>query len=233
MKLTIIIPIFNESKTILKLLQKIESIKNLEKQLILVDDFSSDNSIEIIESFNFSSDKTIIKHKKNLGKGACIISALKYIHGDLVIIQDADLEYDPNDYYKLVDAFQGSLDKVVYGSRMLGNKKNLKNKFTSRIRIFANYILTKISNIINNQNLTDAHTCYKIFPKDIFLKLELSEKGFNFCPEVTTKIANMKIKIIEVPISYNGRTVKEGKKIKFKDAIIAFYTIMKYKKFKL
>ena len=148
------------------------------------------------------------------------------------MIQDADLEYNPNDYYKLIKPFNDNKINAVYGSRVLNKKRYfLKRNFLKNFRVFANHLLTFISNILNNQNLTDAHTCYKVFRSKLFLSLKLKEDGFSFCPEVTTKISKLNINIHEVPISYNGRTVSEGKKIRFVDAIAAFTTIMKYKFF--
>ena len=165
-----------------------------------------------------------------MGKGACIISAKRFVKGDVVIIQDSDLEYNPQDYKKLIAPILSGKYSVVYGSRVLNKSNNIRNtEFISNFRIFGNYLLTLISNFLNNQKLTDAHTCYKVFKKDIFLNIRLKEKGFNFCPEVTTKVSNLKIEILEVPISYRGRTAEEGKKIKFYHAIEAFLTIVKYK----
>lgn len=228
--LTIIIPVFNETKTILKILERIEKI-DIKKQIIIVDDGSNDGTKEKIKDIK---NKDIIKlfHKKNLGKGAAIKSAQKYIKEEFVIIQDADLEYDPNDYIKLLKPFVDENVSVVYGSRVLNkNRYHLKN-FTSLDRIFYNHLLTILSNIINNQNLTDSHTCYKIFRSTIFKSIRLDEKGFAFCPEITTKISKLKKKIIEVPIHYSGRSYKEGKKIKFKDGIEAVMALFKYKYFK-
>jgi len=227
-KLSIIIPCFNESKTIGKILKKILNQKYIKKQIIIVDDNSSDNSLEIIKKYSKNIDK-IILHKKNKGKGACIISAKKYIKGDAVIIQDGDLEYDPKDYKKLYDPIFKKQYKVVYGSRVLGKKFNRikKNFDLPNIRVLGNFILTKISNITNNQSLTDAHTCYKVFDSELFKSLKLKENDFAFCPEVTSLISKKKIKIFEVPISYKGRSVAEGKKIKFRDAIRALQVLLK------
>ena len=165
-----------------------------------------------------------------MGKGAAIKSAMPYIDGEIVIIQDADLEYYPKDLNKLIKMMIKKKLKVVYGSRVL-NKKRYNNQFISNFRTFGNHVLTIISNFLNNQKLTDAHTCYKIFNREIFFKLNLQEDDFAFCPEVNTKISLLNIKIKEMPISYKGRTVEEGKKISFYDAIRALITILKYKYF--
>jgi glycosyltransferase involved in cell wall biosynthesis len=229
--LSIIIPCFNEEKTIKKLIKKILKVKNINKQIIVVNDGSLDKSFNIINSLKSKID-VIINHKNNLGKGSCIKSAKNKIKGNIVLIQDADLEYDPKDYLILIDPIVKKKYKIVYGSRVL-NKNRFENldNFTHCVRIFANYILTKINNIINNQNLSDAHTCYKVFDSKIFKKIKLVENDFAFCPEATTKISNLGYKIYEVPISYKGRTYSEGKKIKFSDGIKAIFTIIKYKFF--
>ena len=233
--LSIIIPCYNEKKTIIKIINQIKNLKRIKKQIILVDDGSNDGTREIIKKKLQNKLDKIIYHKINKGKGAAIISSIKYIKGNLVIIQDADLEYNPKDYVKLIKPFSNNKTKVVYGSRVLGRKKYINifnlNDFSKNFRIFGNFVLTKISNFINNQSLTDVHTCYKIFRKDIFLKLKIAEKGFSFCPEVTTKLGKFSYKITEIPISYNGREIKDGKKIRFTDAISALNTIIKYKYF--
>lgn len=230
-KITIIVPIFNEEGTINKILDKIENQKYVKKQIILVDDFSSDNSLQKLRKYKFKSQYKIIRHRKNFGKGACIISAQRYVKGNIVIIQDADLEYNPNDYKKMIKPIIDKKTKVVYGSRVLGGNRYKNKNFSSLLRVFFNHILTIFSNFINNQNLTDAHTCYKVLDKKVFKSLQLKERRFSFCPEVTTKLSKKKIKIIEVPISYKGRTYQEGKKISFKDGLEAIYVLIKYRYF--
>ena len=225
--LTVIIPVYNESKTITKILDKVIKIR-ISKQIIVVDDCSTDDSKKKILKFKSKIYKIII-HKKNLGKGAAIKSAQKFIKGKYTIIQDADLEYNPNDYFKILNKIYRENANVVYGSRVLGKKRYKLKNFTSLSRIFFNHILTLISNFINKQSLTDAHTCYKLFDSKIFKKVKLKENGFAFCPEITTKISNLNIKIIEVPISYKGRSYEDGKKISYKDGIEALYALFRYK----
>ena len=227
-----IIPCYNEKNTILKILNQVEKIKNIKKQIILIDDKSTDGSRELIKKFKFKSDFKLIFHKNNLGKGACIKSAKKYIYGDIVVIQDADLEYSPTDYHKLIKPIVLKKTNIVYGSRVLERNRYKAQNFSSIFRVFANHILTLFSNYINNQNLTDAHTCYKTIRSNIYKKIILKENGFSFCPEITTKISNLEEDIIEVPIKYFGRTYEEGKKISFLDGFSAIIAIIKYKFFK-
>ena len=231
MKITVIIPVFNELKTVRAIIDKILNLKDLDIQIILVDDFSTDGTRELIENELSKKVDKVLFHSSNKGKGSAIISAKKFIKGNIVIIQDGDLEYDPKDYYQLIKPILDNSYKIVYGSRVLGKGRYRTNKFTSLFRIFCNHILTIISNFINSQNLTDAHTCYKVFKSEVFNNIILEENGFNFCPEITTKVSNLGIKLFEVPISYNGRTHKEGKKIKFIDGFEAILTIIKYKFF--
>jgi dolichol-phosphate mannosyltransferase len=230
--LSIIVPCFNEEKTIKKIIKKILQIKNIHKQIIIVNDGSTDSSLKLINTFRSKVD-TIINHKFNRGKGFCIRSAKKKIKGNIVLIQDSDLEYNPKDYKKLIDPIMKKKCDIVYGSRVL-HKNRLENieNFSHWFRIFANFVLTFLNNIINNQSLTDAHTCYKVFKSKIFKKIILKENDFSFCPEITTKISNLGYKIFEVPISYNGRKYSEGKKIKLKDGFKAIYVLLKYKFFK-
>ena len=228
--LTIIIPVYNEIKTIEKLLKKVLSI-NIKKQLIIVDDCSNDGTNKILIKYSKKIDKLIV-HKKNKGKGSAIRSAQKYVKGKYVAIQDADLEYNPVDLLKIIKFLKKNKLNIAYGSRVLNkNKYENTQNFTHLIRIWGNVFLTKVSNIINKQNLTDAHTCYKIFRSDIFRKIKLQENGFAFCPEITTKIAKKKYKIREIPISYKGRTYSQGKKINSFDGLIALYCLIKYRFF--
>ena len=233
--LTVIIPCFNEKSTIKEIINKIKQLKKLKIQIILIDDCSTDGTRTLIKRHIEDKVDKIIFHRKNKGKGAAIISAIKFIKGDFVIIQDADLEYDPRDYYKLLEPLIKKKAKIVYGSRVLGRKKTVNfldlRDSKKNFRIMGNFFLTLFSNLINNQSLTDVHTCYKVFEKNFFLSLNLQESGFSFCPEVTTKISHSLHRIIEIPISYDGREVKDGKKIGIKDAFSAILTIIKYRYF--
>jgi len=230
--ITIIIPCYNEIRTIGLIVEKINNLKDLNKQIIIVDDFSGDGTVDFIKTELIHKIDRLILHDRNLGKGAAIKSAQNYAKGDIIIIQDADLEYYPDDYYALIDPIINNNYKVVYGSRVLNKKRYFDKNFTSIFRIFANHILTLFSNVINNQNLTDAHTCYKVFDSYVFKKLVLEEDDFSFCPEVTTKISKMNINIYEVPIKYTGRDYYEGKKINFSDGIKAIIVLFKYRFFR-
>ena len=229
-KLTIIVPAYNEINTIQNLINRIYQIK-LDKQIILVDDCSTDGTNEVIYK-NKDKINKIIVHKENKGKGGAIKSAQNYIEGEYVIIQDADLEYDPNDIINLLDEAERKKCQVVYGSRVLRNPENKKSQnFSHNIRIIGNIFLTKLSNFLNNQNLTDAHTCYKLFKSDLFKSIKLQENGFSFCPEITTKISLLNIDIFEISINYNGRSYQQGKKIVASDGIKAIWTLIKYRYF--
>ena len=229
--LTIIVPCYNEINTIQKIIKKINEQK-FSKQIILIDDYSHDGTRELIKKKLIKKVDKIIFHNKNLGKGACIKNAKKYSIGKIIIIQDADLEYSPKDYKKLINPILKNKTNIVYGSRVMNKSRYRSKNFSSKFRIFANHFLTIISNYLNDQNLTDAHTCYKVFRRNIFNKIKLEEDHFSFCPEITTKISMMKENIIEVPISYKGRGYKEGKKINFYDGLEALKTLIKYRYFK-
>ena len=206
----------------------------IEKQIIVVDDCSNDGSKEeILDHFKDKIDKFIV-HDQNMGKGAAIKSAKKYIDGEYVIIQDADLEYDPNQYQAFMIEVKKRKIDALYGSRVLKKEKFKRvQNFSHKIRIWGNIFLTFLSNKINKQNLTDAHTCYKLVKSDIFKSINFYENGFSFCPELNTKLSNLGVKIDEIPINYEGRTYDEGKKITAMDGFRAIKALIKYKYFSI
>ena len=229
MLVSIIVPAFNEKNNIEQIIDEINNKVNYEKQIIVIDDNSTDGTVEILKKKLISKVNKIIFHEKNQGKGAAIKSSLPFLKGDIIVIQDADLEYDPNDLNRLIRSIIDGQSNVAYGSRVLGKSRYGNKNFTSNFRVFGNHILTIFSNILNNQKLTDAHTWYKVFKRDIFDRLDLKENDFAFCPEVTTKVSLLKEKILELPINYSGRSIEEGKKIRLIDAFKALFTIIKYR----
>ena len=227
MKKTIIIPCYNEKKTIELIVNRVLQNIDAEDQVIIVDDHSTDGTIEILEKIKLKyKNINIIFHDKNLGKGGAVQTALKQNLNEIVIIQDADLEYDPADYKKLLLPFSETDADIVYGSRFLGGSKYVRIHFFWHY--IANRILTFLSNIFANLNLTDMETGYKVFKKEVINSIQLSEKSFGIEPEITLKLAKKKFKFYEVSISYNGRSYEEGKKIGLKDAFIAVFCIFKY-----
>ena len=226
---SIIIPIFNERNYIKEILIKINLETKIQKEIILVDDGSTDGSKDIIIKDCENLYSKVIFLDKNFGKGYALRQGFKIASGEIILIQDADLEYDPKDYEKLLHPIFYEQKKVVYGSRVIkGGHRTRPKTYDTFIRMFANHFLTFFSNLFNSQNLTDAHTCYKVFHKKILSEFNLKEDGFNFCPEITAKISKLGIKIYEVPINYHGRTHKEGKKISFLDGFKAIFAIIKY-----
>ena len=232
--LSVIIPVFNEEKTVDKVLRKISQLKLselMELEVIVVNDRSTDNSVQIIEGFMKESDLnlSLFNHEKNQGKGAALHTGLKKANGDFVVIQDADLEYDPEEYILLLKPVLDGHADVVYGSRFRGGNPHRALFFWHTI---GNKFLTLLSNLFTNLNLTDIETCYKLFRKEIIDQVVLKEKRFGFEPEVTAKISRIpNIRIYEVGISYYGRQFSEGKKINWKDGFRALYVIIKYNVF--
>jgi len=222
--LSIVIPCYNEKDSILNLVKKVKESPINNKEIIIVDDCSKDGTREILEKEVKPLVDKIIYHEVNQGKGGALHTGFKAATGTAVIIQDADLEYDPNEYPLVVEPIFSGEAEVVYGSRFLNQKR--KGYLANRI---ANYILTKISNLFTGLHITDMETCYKCFKREVIQSIDLKEKRFGFEPEVTAKIAKKGIKIKEVPISYYPRTNEEGKKIGFKDGLRAIYCIIKYK----
>lgn len=222
--LSIIIPVYNEEKTILKLLKEVFASKiSLKKEIICVDDGSSDNTVNVLKRVH--GIKLVI-HKKNQGKGAAIRTGIKKATGGIILIQDADLEYDPNDYSSLIKPILDGKTDVVYGSRRLMQD----NKQHSGFSYFIGGVgLTIIANALYNINITDEPTCYKVFKSQVLKNINLKCSRFEFCPEVTAKIAKKKILIYEVPIHYYPRSANEGKKIKWNDGFEAVWTLIKYR----
>lgn len=236
-KLSILIPVYNEGNTIHLILDKVRDVvlpNKIEKEIIIVNDCSTDNTVEAIEEYrrlNKTLNIQLHNQNKNQGKGAAIHKAISIATGEYLIIQDADLEYDPKDYLDLLDPVLGGFADVVYGSRFIGSKPHRILFFWHTI---GNKFLTQLSNMFTNLNLTDMETCYKLIKTEIAQSLNLKEKRFGFEPELTAKLSRIpKIRIYEVGISYYGRTYEEGKKIGWKDGFRAIYCIIKYGLLKL
>jgi glycosyltransferase involved in cell wall biosynthesis len=230
-KISIVIPVFNEKNTVLEILKRIDEVKlaNLEKEIIIVDDDSNDGTKEILESLPGWKYKIFFQNK-NMGKGAALRRGFKEVTGDIIIIQDADLEYDPGDYPALIKPILDDKAGVVFGSRFIGGRPHrvLYNSY-----YLANRFLTFFSNLLTGLNLTDMETCYKVFTKEAMIRIlpNLTSDKFGIEPELTAQIAKHKFKVYEVGVSYDGRSHKEGKKINWKDGLAAIWQIVKFNLF--
>ncbi len=227
MKLTVVIPVFNEKNTIEEIIRRVQAVDiNMDKEVIIVDDGSTDGTREILQRLTSPAIKVIL-HEKNAGKGGALQTGFSHAEGDIVLVQDADLEYDPREYPALLEPILDGRADVVYGSRFLGGPH--------RVLFFWHYVgnrtLTMFSNMLCNLNLTDMETCYKVFKREILQKISLKSKRFGIEPEITAKVAKLKCHIYEVPISYSGRDYAEGKKIGWKDGIAALFHIVRFRFF--
>jgi glycosyltransferase involved in cell wall biosynthesis len=228
MKLSVLIPVYNEEKTIEEIIHRVQQMQ-LADEIVIVDDGSADGTREILKSLNGQitgpAEVRVFLHEKNQGKGAAVCTAISQARGDVMLIQDADLEYDPRDYPGLLRPLEENIADVVYGSRFLGGARR-PILFWNMV---ANKILTLVTNVLYNNILTDMETGYKVFRRQIVENLTLHARGFEFEPEFTAKILKRKVRIFEVPITFNPRDYSDGKKIKVRDAFIAMWTLIKYR----
>jgi glycosyltransferase involved in cell wall biosynthesis len=226
LKLSVIIPCYNEASTLEKVLQRVQAVE-LADEIIIVDDGSIDGTRDLLKRIEADQPDTvrILYHERNQGKGAALVTGFAVATGEIILIQDADLEYDPRDYPILVQPIEEGVAQVVYGSRFLGGPRKAMNFWN----MVANKILTLVTNILYNAILSDMETCYKVFRREVVEDMIIRAKGFEFEPEFTAKVLKQGIRIYEVPISYNGREWDEGKKIKWTDAPKALWTLVKYR----
>ena len=225
MKLSVVIPVYNEAATIAHLIERVRAVP-IPKEIIVVDDCSSDGTANVLRGLPAADDLTVMFHPVNRGKGAALRTGFQAARGDVVVVQDADLEYDPQEYPKLLAPIADGRADVVYGSRFSGGETHRVLYFWHSI---GNRVLTLLSNAFTNLNLSDMETCYKMFRREIIQSIQLEEDRFGFEPEVTAKIAKRRCRVYEVGISYSGRTYEEGKKIGWRDGVRAIWCILKYR----
>ena len=224
MKISVVMPVYNEAKTVRELIKRVEDV-DLDKEIIIVDDYSTDGTRNILKGLERNPGIRVLYHDKNMGKGAALRTGFKHITGNIVIIQDADLEYNPQEYHKLIRPILDGRADVVYGSRFITTEERRVLLFWHSL---GNSFITFISNMFTNLNLTDIETCYKVFKADVIRSLTIEENRFGFEPEITAKIAKKRYRIYEIGISYSGRDYSEGKKIGWKDGFRAIWCIVKY-----
>jgi glycosyltransferase involved in cell wall biosynthesis len=224
-EISVVIPCYNEASTIEAILDAVRASEIRDKEIVVVDDASTDGTREKLRSLDGERDLKVIFHERNQGKGAALRTGFRAATGDVVIVQDADLEYDPREYPKLLAPIRAGKADVVYGSRFAGGESHRVLYFWHYV---ANRFLTLFSNMFTNLNLTDMETCYKAFRREVIQKIDLREERFGFEPEVTAKVARMGCRIYEVGISYSGRTYAEGKKIGWRDGVRALWCVVRY-----